>query len=391
MATPFSRTLRSLQADGTRQWTAGLFPALFLLAAWGSWFFFSRVSVYEVSDRALLSVDREGHPIAALVGGRVAAVHAALGQTVRAGEVLIELEGEEQRARLDEETARAAALTRQIAALRQQIASGRQALGEGRQASGAEVEEARARAVEAEAAARLAGQEAERQARLLAEGLVPQAEAERARSLAEQRRAGAASLRLTLERLGWSQRSNESDRRSDIDELERDLAELEGQAASAVATVRGLERDLSLRMLRAPVAGRIGQLAPVRVGAVVAAGDQLGTVVPSGGIKGIAEFAPASALGRIRPGQPARITLSGFPRTQYGHLPATVARVASEPRDGTIRVELTARPSRASRLPLEHGLPGTVEVEVERVSPAVLVLRTVGKVLDRPVTASPPA
>ena len=29
-------------------------------------------------------------------------------------------------------------------------------------------------------------------------------------------------------------------------------------------------------------------------------------------------------------------------------------------------------------LPLEHGLPGTVEVEVERLSPAALVLRTAG-------------
>ncbi|HBL26462.1 MAG TPA: hypothetical protein DD490_06475, partial [Acidobacteria bacterium] len=65
--------------------------------------------------------------------------------------------------------------------------------------------------------------------------------------------------------------------------------------------------------------------------------------------------------------------------------------LGSEPRDGRIRVELTLRPRPGSRLPLQHGLPGTVEVEVEKVSPAVLVLRTVGKVFERPVPAEPAA
>ena len=38
-------------------------------------------------------------------------------------------------------------------------------------------------------------------------------------------------------------------------------------------------------------------------------------------------------------------------------------------------------------IPLEHGLPGSTEVEVERVSPALLVLRAAGQFLgtSRPV------
>jgi hypothetical protein len=66
-----------------------------------------------------------------------------------------------------------------------------------------------------------------------------------------------------------------------------------------------------------------------------------------------------------------------------------VERVANEPRDGRIRVELALRPFSRSRLPLQHGLPGLVEVEVERVTPAALVLRTVGKVFERSVSAAP--
>jgi len=388
MASPFSRTLRALEADGHRRWMAGLIPAVLLLAAWGVWFVRGRVAVYEVTDRAWLAVDLEAHPIAAPVEGRVAAVRAVLGQQVRVGQVLIELEAEEQRARLDEERAQRDALGGQIAALRQQIAAGGRFLAGQLGASRAAIEETRAKAREADAAAKLAQQEADRQARLLAEGLVSAAEAERARSAAEQRRAAADSLRQTLDRLGYEERSTEGERRGDVDELQRNLALLEGQAAGSLAAIRRLEREVGLRTLRAPVAGRVGQLAAVRVGSVVAEAEQLGMVVPAGVLKAIAEFPPASALGRIRPRQPARIVLSGFPSAQYGSLPARVDRVASEPRDGTIRVELLLRPDRRSRLPLQHGLPGTAEVEVERVTPAVLVLRTVGKVFDRPALGS---
>ena len=387
MPSPFSRTLRALEVDGHRRWIAGLVPALLLLGAWGVWFVRGRVSVYEVTDRAWLAVGREAHPLAAPVEGRVAAVRAALGQRVRQGQVLIELEAEEPRARLDEERARRDALAGQIAALRQQIAAGGRSLAGRLGASRAGIEETLAKTREAEAAARLAQQEADRQERLLAQGLVPAAEAERARSAAEQRRAAADALRRTLDRLGYEERSTEGERRGDVDELERELALLAGQTAAAGAAVRRLEREVGLRAIRAPVAGRVAEIAAVRVGSVVAAGEQLGMVVPAGDLKGIAEFAPASALGRIRPRQPARIVLSGFPSAQYGHLSARVARVASEPRDGRIRVELALRPDRRSRLPLQHGLPGTAEVEVERVAPAVLVLRTVGKVFDRPAAA----
>jgi membrane fusion protein (multidrug efflux system) len=311
----------------------------------------------------------------------------ALGQQVAAGEVLAVLEGEEQRSRLDEERARWTGLGHQAAALRQQIASGHQELAERRSASQAAVAETRSKLREAEAAAHLADQQAERKARLLASGLIPPAEAEQARSEAEQRHAAAESLRQTLDRLGFEEQGTASEQRGDIDELERDLALLTSQASEAQAAVRRLERDLELRTIRAPVAGRIGQIAPVRVGSVVAAGDPLAMVVPKGEIKAIAELLPASAIGRVHPGQRARIVLQGFPAAQYGDLPATATRLASEPRDGRIRVELALRPDRHSRLPLEHGLPGTVEVEVERVSPAVLVLRTVGKVFERPVAS----
>lgn len=43
-----------------------------------------------------------------------------------------------------------------------------------------------------------------------------------------------------------------------------------------------------------------------------------------------AEFAPSSALGRVRPGQRARVRLAGFPWTEYGTISASVASVAAD-------------------------------------------------------------
>ena len=60
---------------------------------------------------------------------------------------------------------------------------------------------------------------------------------------------------------------------------------------------------------------------------------------------------------------------------------ARVTRVGSEPADGAIRVELAVERTPES-IDLEHGLSGTVAVTVERVSPAQLVLRAVGKRIE---------
>jgi hypothetical protein len=73
------------------------------------------------------------------------------------------------------------------------------------------------------------------------------------------------------------------------------------------------------------------------------------------------------------------LRLDGFPWTEYGSISATVTHVGSEVRDGRIRVELAVNTNSVNRIPMQHGLPGTVHVQVERISPASLVLRVVGR------------
>ena len=135
-----------------------------------------------------------------------------------------------------------------------------------------------------------------------------------------------------------------------------------------------------MRLVRAPVSGRVGELAELTAGTVVEAGQRVGTVVPDGELVIVAQLPPAQAVGRLAPGQPATLRLDGFPWTSFGTIRGHVREVASEPREGLVRVEV-AIDAFAPRIPHEHGLPGTLEVEVERVSPAALFLRAAGQLL----------
>ena len=163
-----------------------------------------------------------------------------------------------------------------------------------------------------------------------------------------------------------------------VEALQRTLAALQGDIAGSGTVVERLRLEIEHQRVRAPVAGRIGEVAPLRAGEVVAAGQKLATVVPAGELMVVAEFEPSAALGKVRPGQTARLRLDGFPWAQYGSLAATVTQVAGELREQRIRVELTPAAALPGAFALQHGLPGAVEVDIEQVAPAVLALRAAG-------------
>jgi membrane fusion protein (multidrug efflux system) len=332
-------------------------------------------------------MSQAAHPVEAPVAGRVVATHLVLGQEVQGGEVLVELEATAQHLQLEEEQARVRALTPQLAALHTAIAAEEQALREARHAGRIALDEARARHREAEVAVRTAEEEAELFARLQTRNLSSQLDLLRAKAEAQRRRASADTLRLAVSRLDSDHRTQESDRKARLEGLRREVTRLAGDMTTAAATVERLAHETERRRVRAPMGGRLGEVAELRIGSVVREGDRLAAVVPRGDLQVVADFPPPSALGRIRPGQPARLRLEGFPWTQYGSLGATVRRVASEVRDGHVRVELGVDPDGALLIPLQHGLPGTIEVQIERVAPATLVLRAAGRLLARPVAA----
>jgi hypothetical protein len=101
----------------------------------------------------------------------------------------------------------------------------------------------------------------------------------------------------------------------------------------------------------------------------------------------VAYFEPRSAIGRVQPGQPAWLRLDGFPAGEYGAVMAKVRSVGSEVRDGRVRVELALQDN--GRVSLQHGLPGTLEIAVERISPVSFLLRKAGGYFAQPATQPP--
>jgi multidrug resistance efflux pump len=380
MATSFHRVTQSLGRDSGTPSTVALLIATILVAAWLAWAFNSRITRYEVSDSARIEVDRAAYPVQASAAGRLVASALLLGAEVQPGDTLVELDSNRERLNLQEERTRLAALQPQLVALQSQLASEDRGRTDERRLLAFSVEGARARYQEAEAQAAIAEQQAARAARLQSEGILAPAEAERSKAEAQSKRAAAENLKVAISRLEPELQVREQDREVRQKQILADIAKLEADIAASSAAIRRLAYEIDRRRIRASVAGRLGEVAPVRPGSEVAEGQQLGVILPAGKMQIIAEFEPAAALGKIRPGQPATVRLQGFPWAQYGTISAKVSLVAAEIRDGKVRVELALDPAAHSSIPLQHGLPGSVEVAVERVSPAALLLRSAGAV-----------
>jgi len=325
--------------------------------------------------------------VEAPAAGRVIESRMALGQEVAARDILLRLNAESERYSLQEENEKLTAIAPELAALRAQTASIEQARQEEARAARAAMDEARERIREAEAPAHYAEQELDRLEHLHAEHLISNRDYQQGTAEAQRTRAAAESLKLSLVRLQQEQNTRDRDRAAALDQVRAQIAHIEGQQHGSEAAVLRLGAEAERYVVRAPASGRLGEVAVLRTGSVVQAGQRLGVVVPAGRLIAVAQFAPSSAIGRIRPGQSARLRLDGFPWAQYGTVDAAVLRVANEIRDGAVRVELSVAPASNPRIAIEHGLPGSVEVAVEQVTPLTLLLRTAGALQAAPVAS----
>lgn len=389
MPSPFSRTLRSLAADRSRGMVIGLGIAAAFLAVWIGWFVAARVRVFEVSMAGRLEVDRAVHAVAAEVAGRVVRSSLELGSRVEAGDVLLQLDAQREAIELREETARLDAARAQREAVVARIAAERRALEQSRAGGALREQEAQALLEEGELAATLAEEEAARLGEVEDSGL-SELELLRAKAEAGRKRAMARVLALSVERVRQEQLERESDRESSIEELEQEKTLLDGLVATSAAAIERLDHAIARKRVSAPIAGTLGEVTELRPGAVVVEGQHVATVIPRGELVAVAEFEPSGALGRIRAGQPARLRFDGFAWSQYGSLAARVRSVASEPRaGGGVRVELAIEPGESIAVPLQHGMPLRAEIEVERVTPANLVLRAAGRRIGGAISPEP--
>ena len=378
----FHHSMTSIEADrpGFALWVLGACVAA--AVAWAAWAGLGRVSIYRVSTSARVESTGAVHPVEAAEAGRVARSELSLARPVRAGDVLVELDAAPQKLQLEQQQAQADALQAQLSFGERQLAQEQAAL------SGLEEVE------------RAAGTEAG----ALERGLQVRLEVARRRLAAlqaspveiaspvekKQEEAAVRSLEIELERLGASSLRGSSERalarrdqRLRVTALERDLARLRGELATARLEVVRLREEVERRLVRAPVSGRLGDVSEAPPGSYVRQGQRLAMVTAEGPLRVVAQL-PAEAGGVVREGQAAHLRLPGFPWAQYGVFDATVTRTATEAQQGLLRVELAVDPALERAAPLRHGVAAVVEIEVDRVSPALLLLRTVTRAADAP-------
>jgi len=222
--------------------------------------------------------------------GQVRRLYANIGDLVRAGELIAELEREDQEALLEQRRAElkvAEARLSSVENLRPQ-----------------EIQKAEALLRDAEATAELAHIEFNRDSRLLSRGLIA----------GQQLDASRKDRDVTEARLAAARRDLELSKQRYVE----DLRSAKAQVDQAAAAVRVLEAQVSYATLRAPISGIIGSIS-TQEGETVAAGFNSPTFVTIIDLKKLQvdAFVDETDIGKVRPGQQATFTVDSFPERDF--------------------------------------------------------------------------
>lgn len=388
MPVPFQRCTQALASERDGRSALTLVLAAGVIAAGVAWSLLARVTVFETTESARVEAVPGAHVVQAQVSGRVVRAQLMLGKEVQAGDVLIELDAAREALELEEGLAKVEGLTKELAALESEHDANERSVSALRDELPSVLREADLRKRESEVTAQLAEGENARMVRLYRTGAVSEQEAARAQASALERRTAADASGAVVSKLGAERKRLLSERLATLAALDREHARVAGELSTSRARVLVLQRVIAQRTIKAPVSGRLAQIYDLQVGAYLDEGSRVAAIVPPGELRVVANFPAASALGRIHAGQRAWLRLNGFPWTEYGKPEARVQRVGGEALEGKLRVELGVPAPPAY---LAHGLATTVEVAVERVSPASLLLRVATRKLTGIVHAAEPA
>ena len=362
-----AHTRSSWKSTRSRWALVGVLLVVGGLGAWGAWRMLTRMAVYVVASPTSLTVDPAIRFVATPVAGQVSVTHLQVGREVQAGEVLVEFDSTDHRLQIEEERQRLLALEAHRTARHQEGAAldaARHVTAQGAQAT---LDAARARHHDAVVVLQAAQEKAQRLGPLAPlTALLPQQTA-------------VDTTRLAVQQLEQAQQVHAAEWRARLAQSQREAVVLDGDIAIATAHLARLAHALEIRHLRAPIAGRLGAVALVQPGAFVHEGTRLAVIGPSEAPMVTAEVAPAVARGRLRPGQPAWLRVTGVPGTPSWSLAATVMQVAAASQEERLRVVLRLAPDALTHWPLQPSVTGTMAVEVERVAPVTLVVRALSQ------------
>lgn len=252
-----------------------------------AYFWFTTWRFQESTNNAY--VQAETTPVSARVAGYVVSLEVQDNQSVVEGQVLARIDDREYRGRVEAKRAAIAQIEAEAQAHIERVALQAHAIEE----AGAEVAIARAERDRATAELARAG------------------ELKRSGNTSKQRydlmAADSAKADGALSRA----LAREAASRTELSMLEAEGKRIEAQRTSAQAELALLEIDLEDTIIRAPLAGVVGNRA-VRVGQLVEPGRFLLAVVPLDRVWVVANF-KETQLKRMTPGQPVTIAVDTFP------------------------------------------------------------------------------
>lgn len=372
----FPRTRGFVNADSAKGWLSlGVF-ALLVTLGWLIWLVRGDVALVETARHAHLEASAYVHPVESVTLGKVVRRPVSLGDAVDQGDLLMVLETEHQEHALEEARALLTAWRERLDVARAALEKRQSLVQEDAEWTSRQLAEIEAKRTVELVTLDYARQRAERSEKLFELGLVSEVDLLHHQGDAEKANAAAKVHGAEAQALEAKARREAVHHAAELADLEREISEARGEITSLEARVDLLLHEIEDLHLRAPVAGRIGWLAPMQSGTVIEAGDRLAEIVPDDAVR-VVGFFPRTAIGRIEEGQAARLRLDALPWTQYGVVDLEIERLGTEADEDEIRVELrlTEPPSRA----LTHGMTGQLEVTVDRVSPAQWLLQAVGR------------
>lgn len=333
------------------------------------WAIFGRIDVVATAAGKVIPNDRT-KVIQPMETAVVKAIHVREGQSVQAGQLLIELDATSAAA--DSERLRNEATSARLEAMRAQAMLA--ALDTGRPTRLEPKEGVDAARMLAEQS-RLSGQYEEylaRQTQLQAEITRRRAELQATEELVTKLEQTAPIARkraedyqrlvkenfisqhgyLEREQARIEQEQDLASSRARVTEIRAALVEVQQQKATLAAETRrqlldqhnlaiqqavSLEQELvkaeqrsRLMHLAAPVAGTVQQLVMHTVGGVVTPAQPLMVIVPGDNVLEVEAMLPNKDIGFVNPGQDAEVKVETFPFTKYGTLRGTIIQVSSD-------------------------------------------------------------
>jgi membrane fusion protein (multidrug efflux system) len=238
------------------------------------------------------------------VSGHIAAILPGDNTLVHTGEVILRIDDGDYRIAVEAARSKIATQEATIERIGRQVTAQESA-----------VEQASANLVSAEAGLKRAGLDYERQQALSAKGFASHATFEQSEAGRDQ---GMAAVRAAQAAYDAA--------RDNVEVTKAQQAEAKAQLAELRSSLAKAERDLDFTLVRAPVDGTFSNRM-VNTGDFVAMGQRLGNVVPLDDVFIDANY-KETQLKRIRPGQPATISVDAYGHRKFEGVVESIAPAA---------------------------------------------------------------